>query len=157
MHKITPCLWFDNRIEEAVNFYVSVFKDGKILETSRYGDAGPMPAGTVLTMRFVLNGQEFMALNGGPQFRFSEAISFVVECKDQAEVDYYWDRLTAGGGREDQCAWLKDRYGLSWQIVPEALPRLLGGPDKAGAGRVMQAMLKMKKIVVADLEKAYAG
>ncbi len=157
MPKITPCLWFDGRIEEAVNFYVSVFKDAKVLDVSRYGEGGPMPAGTVLTMRFVLRGQEFMALNGGPQYTFSEAISFVVDCKDQAEVDYYWERLLSGGGREDMCAWLKDRYGLSWQIVPEALPRLLGGPDKAGAARAMQAMLKMRKIVVADLEKAYAG
>ena len=157
MQKITPCLWFDDRIEEAVNFYVSVFKDAKVLDVSRYGEGAPVPAGTVLTMRFMLKGQEFMALNGGPVHKFSEAISFVVDCKDQAEVDYYWEQLLAGGGREDQCAWLKDRYGLSWQIVPEALPRLLSGPDKAGANRAMQAMLQMRKIIVADLEKAYSG
>lgn len=156
MQNITPCLWFDDRIEEAVNFYVSVFKDSRILDTSRYGDGGPM-AGKVLTMRFVLHGREFTALNGGPVHKFSEAVSFVVDCKDQAEVDYYWEKLLADGGAQSMCGWLEDRYGLSWQVVPEALPRLLNGPDKAGAGRAMQAMLQMKKIVVADLEKAYTG
>lgn len=155
MQKITPCLWFDDRIEEAVNFYVSVFTNSRVLDTSRYGE-GPM-AGKVLTMRFVLDGQEFMALNGGPQHRFSEAVSFAIDCKDQAEVDHYWDRLTADGGEESMCGWLKDRYGLSWQVVPEALPRLINGPDRAGAGRAVQAMLQMRKIVIPELERAYAG
>jgi predicted 3-demethylubiquinone-9 3-methyltransferase (glyoxalase superfamily) len=150
MQKITPCLWFDDRIEDAVNFYVSVFKDGKILESSQQG-------GKMFVARFVIHGQEFQALNGGPQFRFNEAVSFSVDCKDQAEVDYYWNTLTADGGEESQCGWVKDKFGLSWQIIPEALPRLLSGSDKAGAERTMQAMLKMGKIIVADLEKAYAG
>ena len=157
MQKITPCLWFDDRIEEAVNFYVSVFKDARILDVSRYGEGGPM-AGRVLTMRFVLRGQEFMALNGGPVHKFSEAISFVVDCKDQAEVDDYWEKLLAGGGREDQVRLAQGPGTASpGRSCPEALPRLLGGPDKAGAARAMQAMLQMRKIVVADLEKAYAG
>jgi predicted 3-demethylubiquinone-9 3-methyltransferase (glyoxalase superfamily) len=151
MQKITPCLWFDDLIEDAVNFYVSVFKDGKILNMSRY------PDGRILTANFVILGEEFQALNGGPDFKFTEAVSFSVSCKDQAEVDYYWNALTADGGEESQCAWLKDKFGLSWQIVPEALPRLLSGSNKAGANRAMQAMLGMKKIIVADLEKAYAG
>lgn len=157
MRKIKPCLWFDDRIEEAVNFYVSVFKGGKILDMSRYGDAGPLPKGKVMVANFEIQGHEFMALNGGPQFKFNEAVSFFVNCKDQAEVDYYWEKLTADGGEESMCGWLKDKYGLSWQIVPEALGRLIGGPDKASANRAMQAMLQMQKIVVADLEKAYAG
>jgi predicted 3-demethylubiquinone-9 3-methyltransferase (glyoxalase superfamily) len=157
MQKIRPCLWFDDRIEEAVNFYTSVFPNAKITNISRYGDAGPMPKGTVLTATFELEGQEFMALNGGPRFKFSEAISFVVSCETQAEVDYYWNKLLEGGGREDQCAWLKDKFGLSWQIVPDALVRYLGDKDPKKANRVMEAMLKMKKIVIADLDKAYAG
>lgn len=151
MPKIMPCLWMDDRIEEAVNFYVSLFKDAEIHRTERY------PDGRVLTMTFRLKDEEFMALNGGPQFKFTEAVSFVVDCKDQAEVDYYWNALTADGGEESMCAWLKDKYGLSWQIVPEALQRLLGGSDSEGAGRAMQAMLQMRKIIVADLETAYAG
>ena len=151
MQKITPCLWFDDRIEEAMNFYVSVFKDGKILDTSRY------PDGRMLTANVEILGETFQLLNGGPQFTFSEAVSFSVSCKDQAEVDYYWNTLTADGGEESMCGWLKDKFGLSWQIIPEALPRLLGGSDKAGAGRAMQAMLQMRKIVVADLEQAYAA
>ena len=157
MQRITPCLWFDDRIEEAVDFYTSVFKDGKILNISRYGDAGPLPKGKVLTAHFQILGQTFMALNGGPQFKFTEAVSFSVDCKDQAEVDYYWKALTADGGEESMCGWLKDKYGLSWQIVPEALPRLLSGADKEGANRAMQAMLQMRKIDVAGLQKAYAG
>lgn len=157
MQKIRPCLWFDDRIEEAVNFYTSVFPNAKITNISRYGDAGPMPKGTVLTATFELEGQVFMALNGGPRFKFSEAISFVVSCETQAEVDYYWNKLLEGGGREDQCAWLKDKFGLSWQIVPDALVRYLGDKDPKKANRVMEAMLKMKKILIADLDKAYAG
>jgi predicted 3-demethylubiquinone-9 3-methyltransferase (glyoxalase superfamily) len=148
--KITPCLWFDDRIEEAANFYAKVFK-GKITSTQRY------PDGRLLTAHVDILGTTFMLLNGGDRHKFTEATSFVIDCKDQAEVDYYWDALLANGGIEDMCAWLKDQFGLSWQIVPEALPKLLGGPDQAGAGRAMEAMFKMRKIVVADLEAAYAG
>ena len=157
MQKIMPCLWFDDRIEDAVNFYTSVFPNAKITEMSRYGDAGPLPKGKVMTAIFEIEGQRFMALNGGPKFKFTEAISFVVKCADQKEVDYYWNKLLEGGGHEDQCAWLKDKFGLSWQIVPDALYRLMADKDKAKANRVMQAMLKMKKIVIADLEKAAAA
>jgi predicted 3-demethylubiquinone-9 3-methyltransferase (glyoxalase superfamily) len=156
MKKISPCLWFDDRIEEAVNFYVSLF-GGTIHNTSHYGEAGPMPMGTVLTMTFTLQDQEFMALNGGPHFKFTEAVSFVVKCKDQAEVDKYWNALTADGGSESQCGWCKDRYGLSWQIVPEVMPRLLMDKDPAKAKRAMQAMMTMKKLDIAALEKAHAG
>ena len=151
MPKIMPCLWIDDRIEEMVNFYIKTFKDGEIHSTDRY------PDGRIITMTFRLKDQEFMALNGGPMFKFTEAISFTVDCEGQKEVDYYWDALTADGGEESQCSWLKDKYGLSWQIVPKQLGELLGGSDRAGAARAMQAMLQMKKIVVADLEKAYAG
>ena len=157
MQKIMPCLWFDDRIEDAVNFYTSVFPNAKITNMSRYGDAMPGQKGKVLTVSFELEGQEFMALNGGPQHKFSEAISFVVRCETQAEVDHYWNKLLEGGGREDQCAWLKDKFGLSWQIVPNALGRYLSDKDSRKAQRVMEAMLKMKKIVIADLDKAYAG
>jgi predicted 3-demethylubiquinone-9 3-methyltransferase (glyoxalase superfamily) len=151
MPKIMPCLWFDDRIEDAVNFYVKLFKDAEIRDTQRY------PDGRVLTMTFRLKDQEFTALNGGPEFPFTEAISFQVDCKDQAEVDYYWNAMTADGGEESMCSWLKDKYGLSWQIIPEALPKALSGSDKQGAGRAMQAMMGMRKIIVADIEKAYAG
>jgi predicted 3-demethylubiquinone-9 3-methyltransferase (glyoxalase superfamily) len=156
MKKISPCLWFDNRIEEAVNFYVSLF-GGKILNTSYYNEAGPMPKGTVLTMTFTLHDEEFVALNGGPEFKFTEAVSFMVKCKDQAEVDKYWNALTADGGQESQCSWLKDKYGLSWQIVPEALLRYVTDKDPERAKRAMQAMFKMKKIDIATIEKAVAG
>jgi predicted 3-demethylubiquinone-9 3-methyltransferase (glyoxalase superfamily) len=157
MQKIKPCLWFDDQIEEAVKFYVSVFPRAKITTTSRYNDSGPKGDEKVLVMEFELDGQEFMGLNGGPIFKFTEAISFFVNCADQKEVDYYWNKLTANGGAESQCGWLKDKFGLSWQIVPEALGRYLADKDGAKAGRVMQAMLKMKKIIVADLDKAAAG
>lgn len=156
MDKIYPCLWFDDRIEEAVNFYAKLFK-GKVLHTSRYGDAGPLPKGKVLTMHFELFGKTFMALNGGPQFRFNEAVSLYVDCEDQTEVDRYWNALTADGGSESMCGWLKDKYGLSWQIIPKTLGRYIGGSDEQGANRAMQAMLKMQKIDVAALERAYAG
>ena len=149
--KITPCLWFDDRIEEAVTFYVEVFKDAEIGRVDHY------PDGRILTMTFRLHNQEYMALNGGDHYKFTPAISFSVDCKDQAEVDYFWDRLLEGGGRPDNCSWLQDRFGLSWQIVPEALPRLLAQKDRAAAGRVMEAMFKMQKIIVADLEAASAG
>lgn len=151
MTKITPFLWFDDRIEEAVNLYASVFNDAKI--TSR----SPGPNGSVMSMTFVLQGQEFMALNGGPQFKFTEAVSFFVSCDTQDEVDHYWNALTANGGQESQCGWLKDPYGLSWQIIPTALGRYLSDPDRARATRVIQAMLQMKKMDIAALDKAYAG
>ncbi|HEY8109096.1 MAG TPA: VOC family protein [Patescibacteria group bacterium] len=159
--KITPCLWFDNQAEEAVNSYVSIFKDSKIGKTARYDEASAKvsgrPAGSVLTVEFQIAGQQFLALNGGPLFKFSEAVSFVVDCKDQEEVDYYWDKLIADGGAESQCGWLKDRFGLSWQIVPERLGELLSDPDPGTSQRAMQAMLKMQKIDVAELEKAVQG
>jgi predicted 3-demethylubiquinone-9 3-methyltransferase (glyoxalase superfamily) len=157
MKKISPFLWFDDQAEEAANFYVSVFKDSKVLGISRYGDDFPGTKGKVMSITFELNGQEFMALNGGPQhFGFSEAISFFVNCENQEEVDYLWEKLT-DGGEPGPCGWLKDKYGLSWQIVPTALGELLGDKDAAKAGRVLQAMLKMSKIDVAGLRKAYEG
>jgi predicted 3-demethylubiquinone-9 3-methyltransferase (glyoxalase superfamily) len=157
MQKLHPCLWFDDRIEEAANFYAKVFK-GKVTGIDHApGEAPGLKAGSVLTAHVEMLGQTFMLLNGGPQFKFTEAVSFVVNTKDQTETDYYWDALIAGGGEESQCAWLKDKFGLSWQIVPERLGQLLSGSDKAGASRAMQAMFKMQKIVIADLEAAYAG
>jgi len=156
MQKITTCLWFDNNAEEAVNFYTSIFKNSKVLEVSRWGEGGPGPEGSVLTMRFQLEGQEFQALNGGPQFKFTEAISLSVDCQSQEEVDELWEKLSEGGS-EDQCAWLKDKFGLSWQIVPRALPELLADPDPEKSKRVMEAMLKMKKIDIKALQEAYAG
>jgi predicted 3-demethylubiquinone-9 3-methyltransferase (glyoxalase superfamily) len=157
MQKIVTSFWMADWIEEAVTFYVSLFKNSKILDISRYGDAMPDMKGKVLTINFELEGQRYLAINGGPIFPFTPAISLFVNCTDQAEVDRYWTALTANGGSESECGWLKDRFGLSWQIVPEALPRLIGGPDKAGAQRAMQAMLKMKKIDIAALETAYAS
>lgn len=154
MHKITPFLWFDHQAEEAMNFYVSVFKNSKVLSVNRYGKNAPMPEGTVLTANFELDGQKFVALNGGPMYQFSPAISFVVNCETQAEVDYYWDKLGAGG-KPKRCAWLDDKFGVSWQIVPGQLGRLLGDPDPLKAGRVMQAMMQMTKIDIADLQRAY--
>ncbi len=154
MQKITPFLWFDHQAEEAMNFYVSVFKNSKVLSVNRYGDAGPGPKGTVLTATFELDGQVFTALNGGPMYTFSPAISFVVHCETQAEVDEYWDKLSEGG-KENQCAWLDDKFGVSWQIVPNALIELLSDPDPAKAGRVMQAMMQMKKIDIKTLKQAY--
>ena len=152
--KITPFLWFDNNVEEAMKYYTSIFKNSSIDEVRRYGETSPGP-GNVTTGSFTLEGQKFMALNGGPLFMFNEAVSFFVNCVDQEEVDYYWNKLTADGGQESQCGWLKDKFGLSWQIIPEALGRLLGDQDPVKAGRVMQAMLKMKKIEVVKLEEAY--
>jgi predicted 3-demethylubiquinone-9 3-methyltransferase (glyoxalase superfamily) len=157
MQKITPCLWFDTEAEEAAELYVSLFGDAKILDVTHYGEAGPRPAGSVMTVSFVLEGQEYMALNGGPEFPFTEAVSFSVSCEDQAEVDRLWARLLEGGGVESQCGWLKDRFGLSWQIIPTALPRLMSDPDPARAQRAMAAMLQMVKIDVAALEKAADG
>jgi len=152
--KITPFLWFDNQAEEAVNFYSSIFKNSKVKNMTRYGDAGPGPAGSVMTASFELDGQEFIALNGGPHFKFTEAISFVIDCDTQEEVDHYWYQLSAGGA-ESQCGWLKDKFGLSWQVVPNILIKLLGDKDKAKANRVMQVMMTMKKIDIAKLEQAY--
>lgn len=154
MQTITPCLWFDDNAEEAVNFYLSVFKNSKVLNTSRFGEGGPRPAGMVMVVNFELNGQPFIALNGGPEFRFTEATSFYVSCASQDEVDWYWNRLAADGGEEGQCGWLKDRFGLSWQIVPTALGELLGDPDPVKARRVMQAMLQMRKLDIAGLQRA---
>jgi predicted 3-demethylubiquinone-9 3-methyltransferase (glyoxalase superfamily) len=153
--KITPMLWFDNQAEEAMNFYVSVFKDSEVLGIDRYPEGGPGPAGSVITANFRLNGHEFVALNGGPVFHFTEAISFVIDCGDQDEVDYYWNALTAGGGEESQCGWLKDKFGLSWQVVPRILMELMGDKDPAKAGATMQAMLQMKKIEISKLQEAY--
>lgn len=156
MKRITPFLWFDDNAEEAMQFYTSIFKNAKVGSVSRYGDAGPGPKGAVMTAAFELDGQEFIALNGGPHFKFTEAVSFVVNCTSQEEVDYYWQRLTAGG-RESQCGWLKDRFGLSWQIVPTILSQLLQDNDREKAGRVMNAMLQMSKIDIAALQRAHRG
>jgi predicted 3-demethylubiquinone-9 3-methyltransferase (glyoxalase superfamily) len=156
MQKITPCLWFDTEGEDAANFYTSIFPNSKITDIARYGSAGPRPEGTVMTVAFELDGQKFVALNGGPQFTFSEAISFQVGCADQGEVDKYWNAL-AEGGEEGPCGWLKDRFGLSWQIVPNRLLELLEDPDKERAQRVMGAMLEMKKIEIDELERAAAA
>ena len=156
MQKITPFLWFDNNAEEAMKFYTSIFKNSKVGRVTRYGDAGPGPKGSVMTAEFELNGQQFVALNGGPVFKFTEAISFVVNCESQQEVDYFWEKLTAGG-QEVECGWLKDKFGLSWQIVPTILPKLLSDPDPAKSQRAMKAMLKMKKIDIAGLQRAYDG
>ena len=155
MQKLTPCLWFDTEGEDAANFYTSVFPNSKISEIARYGSAGPRDEGTVMTVSFELDGQEFVALNGGPDFKFSEAVSFQVSCKDQEEVDAYWSKLSESG-EEGPCGWLKDKFGLSWQIVPTALPELLSNPDKEKAQRVMAAMLEMKKIEIDELERAAA-
>ena len=154
MQKITPFLWFDRNAEEAMNFYISIFKNSKVLGVSRYGDAGPGPKGTVMVASFELDGQKFTALNAGPMFKFTEAISFVIDCHGQEEVDYYWNKLTEGG-EESMCGWLKDKFGLSWQVVPDKLIELMQDKDPKKAGNVMQAMMKMKKIDIGLLQKAY--
>ncbi len=154
MQKITTFLWFDNQAEEAVNFYVSVFKNSKINTVSHYGESGPGPTGSVLVISFELDGQEFMALNGGPIFKFTEAVSLYVNCETQEEVDDLWNKLSAGGSNQ-QCGWLKDKYGLSWQIVPSILGKLMSDPDPVKANRVMKAMLKMVKIDIKKLQEAY--
>ena len=156
MPTISPFLWFDTQAEQAANLYVSVFKNSRVLTTSRYGDAGPGPKGSVMTVTFELDGQRFIALNGGPHFKFSEAVSFSVNCQTQQEVDDYWSKLSAGG-EEGPCGWLKDQYGLSWQINPTILGKMLSDPDPLKAKRVMEAMLKMKKIDIAGLQRAYDG
>jgi predicted 3-demethylubiquinone-9 3-methyltransferase (glyoxalase superfamily) len=155
MNELTPCLWFDTEGEDAANFYTSVFPNSKVLDVARYGEAGPRPEGTVMTVSFELNGRKFVALNGGPQFTFSEAVSFQVSCETQEEVDSFWSKLSEGG-EEGPCGWLKDKFGLSWQIVPTRLPELLSDPDPEKAQRVMAAMLKMRKIEVGELEEAAA-
>lgn len=154
MQKITPFLWFDTQAEEAANFYTSIFKNSKIKEVRRYGDAGPRPKGTVLTVTFEIEGQEFVGLNGGPHYQFTPAISLFVNCKDQAEVDDLWTKL-ADGGKPNQCGWITDKFGVTWQIIPAILGKLLGDPDPKKASRVMQAMLQMGKIDVQRLEQAY--
>ena len=155
MQKITPFLWFNDQAEEAVNFYTSVFKNSKIGSVNRYKEAGRGSKGQVMTASFQLDGQEFIVLNGGPQFKFTEAVSFLINCETQEEVDYYWEKLLSGGGEESQCGWLKDKFGLSWQVIPGSLSKFLADKSPARAQRVMHAMLQMKKIIIADLEKAY--
>jgi len=162
VQKITPMFWFDNQAEEAARYYTSIFPNSSIGRISRYGKEGfevhHMPEGTVLTVEFQLDGQTFSALNGGPQFKFNESISFVVNCEDQKELDYYWDKLTAGGDKNSQvCGWLKDKFGVSWQIVPTILPSLLQGKDAAGSQRTMAALMKMKKLDINALQEAYNG
>ena len=158
MQKITTCLWFDNQAEEAVNFYTSVFKNSKIGSAARYDEAGAkasgMPVGSVMTMTFEIEDRQFMTINGGPHFKFNESISLVVNCNDQEEVDYYWDKLTSGGGQESQCGWLKDKYGLSWQIVPAELGKLMSSKEPGKSKRVMEALLKMKKLDIKTLKNA---
>ncbi len=154
MQKIVPFLWFDGNAEEAMNFYVSVFKNSKVLSVTRYGEAGPGPKGTVMSCTFQLEGQDFYALNGGPQFKFTPAISLFVNCETQQEIDALWKTLSAGG-REDQCGWLQDKYGLSWQIIPTALGRMLGDKDAKKAAAAMKAMLQMKKLDIKGLQQAY--
>jgi predicted 3-demethylubiquinone-9 3-methyltransferase (glyoxalase superfamily) len=156
MPKISPFLWFDTQAEEAANFYVRIFPNSKIMTIARYGEAGPGPGGNVMTVVFELDGKEFIALNGGPKFTFTEAISFSVDCKSQQEVDWFWNSLSEGG-EEGPCGWLKDRYGLSWQITPTILGEMLSDPDPAKSRRVMEAMLKMKKIEIEGLKTAYHG
>lgn len=154
VQKITPFLWFDGQAEEAMNFYTSIFPNSKVLTVSRYGEAGPGPKGSVMSATFELDGQVFYALNGGPQFKFTPAISFFVNCETQAEVDELWNKLSAGG-RKDRCGWLQDKFGLSWQIIPTALGRLLGDKDPKKSASVMRAMLQMDKVDIAGLQKAY--
>jgi predicted 3-demethylubiquinone-9 3-methyltransferase (glyoxalase superfamily) len=156
MQKITPFLWFDGKAEEAMNFYVSVIPNSKVLNVVRTTDAGPGPKGSVLTASFQLNGLEFVALNGGPQFKFNESVSFVINCETQEEIDKYWTALSAGGSESD-CGWLKDKYGLSWQITPVQLPQMIGDKDQQKAGRAMKAMMQMKKLDLNVLKKAFDG
>ncbi len=156
MQKITPFLWFDNQAEEAMNFYVSIFKNSKALRLLRYGDAGPGPKGSVMTAEFQLEGQEFVALNGGPQFKFTEAISFVVNCETQEEVDYFWEKLSEGGAKS-RCGWLEDKFGLSWQIVPTVLVEMYQDKDPEKSQRVMNAMMQMDTLDIKKLKEAYDG
>ncbi len=155
MQKIVTFLWFDNQAEEAANFYVSLFSNSRVTSVSRYGESGPGPKGTAMTVGFELEGQNFIALNGGPQFRFTPATSIFVSCETQQEVDELWDKLLAGGGQKSRCGWLQDKYGLSWQIIPSALGKLLSGPDPEKSKRAMQAMLQMDKIDIQRLQQVY--
>ncbi|MNQ03773.1 3-demethylubiquinone-9 3-methyltransferase [compost metagenome] len=155
MQKITPYLWFDDNAEDAVEFYSTIFKNSRIISIARYGKAGPSYEGNVMSIVFQLEDQEFIALNGGPQFTFNEAVSFFVSCKNQKEIDYYWDALTADGGEESMCGWLKDKFGVSWQVVPTALSQLISSPDQERSAQAIEAMLKMKKLDIKALEKAY--
>jgi len=157
MLKITPFLWFDEQAEEAMNFYTSVFEDSKVIGVSRYGEAFPGKAGKVMIATFEIKGQRFTALNGGPRFKFNEAISFEIDCETQKEVDYLWESLTAGGGEPGMCGWLKDKYGLSWQVVPRILGELMTDEDREKAKRVTEAMLSMRKIEIPELQRAYEG
>jgi len=156
MQKITPFLWFNTNVEEAIAFYTSIFKDSKVKTVSRYGKSGPGPEGSIMTAQFELNGQEFLALNGGPHFKFTEAISFVVSCKDQEEIDYFWEALSENG-EQSQCGWLKDQFGLSWQVVPSEMGTIMGGSNPEGRERAMQAMMHMTKLNVKELQDAYDG
>ena len=156
MQKISSFLWFDSQAEEAAKFYTSLFKNSKITSLNRYGEAGPGPKGSVMTVAFELEGQEFVALNGGPNYKFSPAISFLVHCKDQSEVDYFWERL-APGGEEIACGWLTDKFGLTWQIIPDGLSECISGDDEKGSQRAMEAMFQMKKLDIDVIRKAYAG
>jgi predicted 3-demethylubiquinone-9 3-methyltransferase (glyoxalase superfamily) len=157
MQKITPCLWYDTQAEEAARFYVSVFRDGSILDIMRHTEPGPGEPGSVFTVEFEIAGRHYLALNGGPMFKFNESVSLIIDCEDQQEVDYYWDRLREGGGSEQACGWLKDRFGLSWQVVPRRMVELLKDADREKAGRVMAAMMEMVKIDMAELERAARG
>ena len=157
MQKITPFLWFDGKAEEAIKLYTSVFKNSKIVNITYWGEGSPFPKGQVMTGVFELDGQRFYAFDAGPQFKFTEAISFFVNCETQEEIDHFWNKLTADGGQESMCGWLKDKFGLSWQIVPPILGEMLKDKDRARAGRVMKAMMGMQKIIIADLKKAYEG
>lgn len=157
MQKITPFLWFDGKAEEAMNFYTGIFKKSVVKDVRRYGEGMPLPAGTVMSATFELEGMEFIGLNAGPMFSFTPAVSFFIKCADQAEVDYFWDHLTADGGEEQPCGWLKDKFGLSWQVIPDALGRLMADKDPQRAMRAAQAMMQMKKIDVAKLEVAANG
>jgi predicted 3-demethylubiquinone-9 3-methyltransferase (glyoxalase superfamily) len=157
MNKITPFLWFDNNLEEAMAFYSSVFKSFEAGEVRRYTKEGPGPEGSVMTASFTINGQEFTGINGGPHFKFTEAVSFVIDCKTQDEVDYYWEKLSADGGQKVECGWLKDKFGLFWQVTPSILIEMLGDSDTEKAARVMQAMMQMKKLDIKGLQDAYEG
>jgi two-component system sensor histidine kinase QseC len=157
MKKIVPFLWYDTQAEEAAKLYTSIFRNSKILSTSHYGEGGPMPAGTVLVVSFELNGQKFNAMNAGPVFKFNESVSFLVECDTQEDIDYYWDSLLAGGGQPSQCGWLKDKFGLSWQITPTIMPDLLTSGDGQKSARVFQAMMTMKKVDLQKLQDAFDG
>jgi predicted 3-demethylubiquinone-9 3-methyltransferase (glyoxalase superfamily) len=156
MQKITPLLWFNDNAEAAVNFYLSVFKDGRILEKVRYGEAGPGPAGSIMTIKFQIHGQEFVALNGGPPFKFTEATAFIVNCETQKEVDYFWEKLSEGG-EKSRCGWLYDKFGLPWNIVPTLLPQMLGDKDTTRANRVMKVMMEMDKLEIEPMQRAFEG